>query len=82
MKIFAGAMVALLIIIAGTNIYSDRMNQTLDDMKSQIDEIIIYADKEEWQDCDKTFNDFNKHWQNDVRWFSVFIHAKISRNRV
>ena len=79
LKIFAGAMVALLIIFVGINVYSDCMNNNLDDMKSQIDEIIVYADKKDWQDCNKTFNDFNRHWQNDVWWLSVFIHGdKIS----
>ncbi len=79
LKIFAGAMVTLLLIIAGTNIYSDRMNDTLAGMKSQIDEIIDYADKEEWQNCSQTFYAFNKQWHTDERWFSAFIHGdKIS----
>ncbi|MBR5157519.1 MAG: DUF4363 family protein [Clostridia bacterium] len=79
MKIFAGAMVALLIIIVGTNIYSDRMNNTLDSMKKYIDEIIDFADKEEWQNCSQTFYEFNKQWHKDEKWFSAFIHGdKIS----
>ena len=79
MKIFAGAMVALLLIIAGANIYSNHMNNTLDDMKKQIDEIIYFANKEEWQNCSQAFYDFNKQWHIDERWFSAFIHGdKIS----
>ncbi|MBQ4516132.1 MAG: DUF4363 family protein [Clostridia bacterium] len=75
MKIFAGAMVALLLIIAGTNIYSDNMNQALDNMKIQIDEIINYADKEEWQNCSQTFYKFTTQWHKNMRWFSAFIHG-------
>lgn len=79
LKIFAGAMVALLVIIAGTNIYSDHMNNTLDNMKAHLDEIIDFADKEEWQSCSQTFYEFNKQWHKDEKWFSAFIHGdKIS----
>lgn len=75
MKTFAGAMAALLIIIAGINMHSDRMNHTLDNMKNQINEIIDFADKEQWQNCNNSFSEFINQWQTDKRWFSIFIHS-------
>lgn len=74
MKSFIGAVVAFVVVMFGIQIYTSALSRCTDTLEYYTEEIIVSADRLDWQACQNNFQEFLNHWNKAKKWFSVFIH--------
>jgi len=73
MKTFVAAICLLASLIAGTFVYSAKMNETVNNLETVIEHFEDCARKEEYDNCHQKMAELEACWKNTEKWFKAFM---------
>ncbi len=73
MKTFVAAICLLVGLIAGTFVYSAKMNESVDKLEVVIEHFEMCVQKEEYDNCNQKMAELEACWQTTEKWFKAFM---------
>lgn len=73
MKTFIASIITFFVILTSVVLYVFYLRSSTIDFTHFTDEIVSTAKAENWEICNKKYDDFNKKWQKERKWYEAFV---------